>query len=260
MLACFAGCGTEAGTRPDHGTAMDVSAASGTAAPRDAASTGPAGSDDARPAVAAPDDPRDTDATDTAGPGDPETIVFLGNSLTAGYGLTLDEAYPALIQQKLDSAGYRYRVVNAGVSGETSAGGLRRIDWLLRQPITVLVLALGANDALRGHDLDNTRANLQAILDRTRAAYPDVSIVIAGMQAPPNLGSDYTDRFRTMFIDLARENDAALIPFLLEGVAAVPELNQPDGIHPTAEGQKILAENVWRTLEPVLRERTAAID
>jgi acyl-CoA thioesterase-1 len=180
-------------------------------------------------------------------------VLFLGNSLTAGYGLTAEEAYPALIQRKIDEAGYPFRVVNAGVSGETSAGGLRRIDWLLRQPVAVLVLALGANDALRGHDLESTRANLQAIIDRTRATYPDAAIVIAGMQAPPNLGADYTERFRRMFVELAEANDAALIPFLLEGVAAVPELNQQDGIHPTAEGQKILAENVWRTLEPVLR-------
>ena len=180
-------------------------------------------------------------------------VLFLGNSLTAGYGLTAEEAYPALIQRKIDEAGYPFRVVNAGVSGETSAGGLRRIDWLLRQPVAVLVLALGANDALRGHDLESTRANLQAIIDRTRATYPDAAIVIAGMQAPPNLGADYTERFRRMFVELAEANDAALIPFLLEGVAAVPELNQQDGIHPTAEGQRILAENVWRTLEPVLR-------
>lgn len=184
-------------------------------------------------------------------------IVFLGNSLTAGYGLTVDEAYPALIQEKLDSAGYPYRVVNAGVSGETSAGGLRRVDWVLRQPAAVLVLALGANDALRGQDLDRTRENLQAILDKTRARHPDAALVIAGMEAPPNLGPAYTESFRRLFIELAEENGAALIPFLLEGVAAVPELNQADGIHPTAEGQRILAENVWRVLEPVIRDREA---
>lgn len=182
-------------------------------------------------------------------------ILFLGNSLTAGYGLTADEAFPALIQQKLDSAGYHYRVFNAGVSGETSAGGARRIDWLLRQPIAVLVLELGANDALRGQDLRATRANLQTIIDRTRARYPDVKIVIAGMQAPPNLGPRYTEEFRQLFIDLARENDATLIPFLLEGVGGVPELNQVDGIHPTAEGHRIIADNVWKVLERVLENR-----
>jgi len=185
-------------------------------------------------------------------------ILFLGNSLTAGYGLTAEEAFPALIQAKLDSVGYPYRVVNAGVSGETSAGGLRRIDWLLRLPVAVLVLELGANDALRGQDLDHTRRNLQEIIDRTRARYPDASIVIAGMQAPPNLGRAYTEQFRRIFVQLARDNDAALIPFLLEGVAAVPHLNQEDGIHPTAEGHRIIAENVWRVLEPVLRARQEA--
>jgi len=143
--------------------------------------------------------------------------------------------------------------VNAGVSGETSAGGLRRVDWVLNQPVAVLVLALGANDALRGQDLDRTRENLQAILDKTRARHPDAALVIAGMQAPPNLGSAYTDAFRRLFVELAEANGAALIPFLLEGVAAVPSLNQADGIHPTAEGQRILAENVWRVLEPIVR-------
>lgn len=181
-------------------------------------------------------------------------ILFVGTSLTAGHGLTVDEAYPARIQEKIDSAGLGFRVVNAGVSGETSAGGLRRIDWLLQQPVRVLVLELGANDGLRGQDPERMRRNLQEIIDRTRARYPDAAVVIAGMEAPPNLGDAYTSRFRAVFPELARENDAALIPFLLEGVAAVPELNQEDGIHPTAEGQRRIAETVWRTLEPVLRE------
>jgi len=181
-------------------------------------------------------------------------VLFLGTSLTAGLGLSESEAYPALVQRKVDSAGLRFRVVNAGESGGTSAGGLRRIDWLLRQPVRVLVLELGANDALRGQDLDATRRNLQEIIDRTRMAYPEADIVIAGMQAPPNLGDRYTAEFRAMFPDLARRTRAALIPFLLEGVAAVPSLNQGDGIHPTAEGQRIMADNVWKVLEPVLRE------
>lgn len=179
-------------------------------------------------------------------------ILFLGNSLTAGYGLSPEEAFPALIQEKLDSAGYRYRVVNAGISGETSAGGVRRVDWLFQNPVAVLVLELGANDALRGHDLRSTRANLQTIIDRARAHDPRIEIVLAGMQAPPNLGSRYTEEFRQLFVDLASENDAALIPFLLEGVGGISELNQADGIHPTAEGHRIMAENVWRVLEPVL--------
>ena len=181
-------------------------------------------------------------------------VLFFGTSLTAGFGLEPDESYPALIQQKIDSARLPYRVVNAGVSGETSAAGLRRIDWLLSQRITVLVLELGANDALRGQDLAAARGNLQEIIDRTRARYPDVRIVIAGMQAPPNLGSRYTAEFRQLFVDLARRNDAALIPFLLEGVGGVPEMNQGDGIHPNAEGSRVVAENVWRALEPVLRQ------
>lgn len=186
------------------------------------------------------------------------TILFFGTSLTAGLGLDPDEAYPAIIQQKLDSAGLAYRAVNAGVSGETSAAGLRRIDWLLQHPVAVLVLELGANDALRGQDLVAAKQNLQAIIDRTRATYPGVRIVVAGMQAPPNLGARYTTEFRDVFTTLARDNDAALIPFLLEGVAAVPELNQADGIHPTAAGARILAANVWRVLEPVLRARAAS--
>ena len=152
----------------------------------------------------------------------------------------------------MDSAGLPFRAVNAGVSGETSAAGLRRIDWLLSQPVAVLVLELGANDALRGQDLTAARRNLQAIIDRTRAKYPDVRIVIAGMQAPPNLGRSYTTEFRQMFVDLARENRAALIPFLLEGVAGDPELNQADGIHPTAEGARVMAENVWQVLARIL--------
>ena len=180
-------------------------------------------------------------------------VLFFGTSLTAGLGLEPEEAYPALIQAKLDSAGLAFRVVNAGVSGETSAAGLRRIDWLLTQPVAVLVLELGANDALRGQVLAAARRNLQAIIDRTRARHPDVRIVIAGMEAPPNLGRRYTAEFRQMFVDLARRNEAALIPFLLEGVGGVPELNQGDGIHPNAEGARIMAENVWKVLEPVLR-------
>lgn len=182
-------------------------------------------------------------------------VVFLGTSLTAGLGVEPEQAYPALIQRKIDSAGLRFRVVNAGVSGETAAGGLARIDWLLGQPVGVLVLELGANDALRGQNLDSTRRHLQTIIDRTRAAHPDAAIVITGMQAPPNLGAGYTRQFREMFPALARANRARLIPFLLDGVAGVPRLNQADGIHPTAAGHEIMAETVWRGVEPILRER-----
>jgi acyl-CoA thioesterase-1 len=189
---------------------------------------------------------------------EPPAVLFFGTSLTAGLGLEPEQAYPALIQQKIDSAGLDFRAVNAGVSGETSAAGLRRVDWLLQQPIAVLVLELGANDALRGQDLSALRRNLQEIIDRTRARHPQAEIVIAGMRMPPNLGLRYTREFRDLFVDLARENDAALIPFLLEDVAAEPELNQSDGIHPNAAGARIMAQNVWRVLEPILRERTSA--
>lgn len=182
-------------------------------------------------------------------------ILFLGTSLTAGLGVEPEEAYPALIERKIDSAGYDYRVVNAGVSGETSAGGLRRIDWLLSQPVAVLVLELGANDALRGQAIGQTRNNLQEIITRTKAAHPGVSVVIAGMEAPPNMGRLYTGEFRRIFRELADENQAALIPFLLEGVGGVPELNQPDGIHPTAKGHEIMAGNVWAVLEPILKRK-----
>ncbi|UCF20047.1 MAG: arylesterase [Gemmatimonadota bacterium] len=206
------------------------------------------GSEEQRPAARTPD--TQATATDTSHP----VVLFLGTSLTAGMGLSSEQAYPALIQAKIDSAGLGFRVVNAGVSGETSAGGLRRIDWLLGQPVGVLVVELGANDMLRGQDVMAMRANLQAIIDRTRAAHPGARIVIAGMQAAPNLGEPYTSEFAATFVDLAEENDAALIPFLLDGVAGIPELNQPDGNHPTAEGQAIVAENVWNIVEPVLLE------
>lgn len=185
-------------------------------------------------------------------------MLFLGTSLTAGYGLPSDRAYPAVIQEKIDSAGLDLQVVNAGVSGETSAGGLRRIDWLLRQPLAVLVIELGANDMLRGQDTDAMRANIQAIIDRTREAHPDAGIAIAAMRAAPNLGEPYAGEFESAFSELAERNDAILIPFMLEGVAAVPELNQSDGIHPTAEGHEIIAENVWAALAPLLQRASAA--
>ena len=182
-----------------------------------------------------------------------KAILFVGTSLTAGYGIGAEFAYPAVIQQKIDSAGLPYRVVNAGISGETSAGGLRRIDWSLQQPIDVLVLELGANDALRGLSIDSMKSNLHEIIKHARAQYPAVKIVIAGMEAPPNLGSYYTTRFRDAFRDVARENDAVLVPFLLEGVGGRRELNQDDGIHPTIAGQRILANNVWAYLRPLLQ-------
>ncbi len=190
------------------------------------------------------------------------TVLFLGNSLTAGYGVAQDSAFPALIRAKIDSAGLPWRVVDGGLSGETSAGGLRRVEWYLEQPIDVLVLELGANDMLRGQDLAATKANLQGIIDTVRAAHPDVRVVIAGMRAPPNLGRAYVERFGDLYRELAQENDAALIPFLLERVAREPTLNLSDGIHPNARGHRIVADNVWAVLEGVLRhgvESEAAI-
>lgn len=179
-------------------------------------------------------------------------IVFLGTSLTAGYGLPESEAYPALIQRRVDAAGLDYRVVNAGVSGDTSAGGLRRLDWLLRLPIAVLVLELGANDMLRGQPPESLEANLSAILERTRAAHPEVRFLVAGMRAAPNLGRDYAQAFDATYPRLVGRFDAAFVPFLLEDVAARPELNQADGIHPTAEGHALIAERVWAALQPIL--------
>lgn len=184
----------------------------------------------------------------------PPTIVFVGTSLTAGYGLPDPAlAYPALIQHKIDSLGLQYRVINAGVSGETSAGALRRIDWVLQQGrVAVLMVETGANDGLRGQDPDSTAANIQAIFDRARALTPPPRLVLTGMEAMPNLGNRYVERFRGIYPALARANDAAFVPFLLEGVAGVDSLNQADGIHPTARGQQIVAGNVWRVLRDVI--------
>ncbi|HYP17642.1 MAG TPA: arylesterase [Opitutus sp.] len=183
-----------------------------------------------------------------------KTIVFFGDSLTAGYGLDdpTSEAYPALIQAKIAAAQQPYRVVNAGLSGETSAGGLRRVDWILRQPVDIFVLALGANDGLRGIEPSVTKANLQATLDRVRAKNPATKILVAGMMMPASLGAAYAREYTAVFPDVARKNNATLIPFLLENVGGRDELNQPDRIHPTAEGQAILAETVWKHLQPLL--------
>ena len=185
-------------------------------------------------------------------------ILFLGTSLTEGLGLenASEDAFPAKVQERIDEAGLPFRVVNAGVGGDTSAGGLRRLDWLLRTPVRVLVLELGANDGLRGQDVDALRENLLAVIRETRTRYPPVEILLAGMRAPPNLGTRYTERFRAVFPEVAREADVTLVPFLLEGVGGVRELNQADGIHPTAEGHEIIAGTIWASLEPVL-ERVA---
>ena len=183
-----------------------------------------------------------------------KTIVFMGDSITAGYGVGADRAFPALIQEKLDSLELDFTVMNAGVSGETSAGGLNRINWLLQRPIDIFVLELGANDGLRGHRADSTRANLINILKRVRAEYPEAHLVLAGMQAPPNLGPDYTGAFRSVFKEVAQETGAHLIPFILEGVGGVEALNIADGIHPNREGHAVIAELVWTHLEPLVEK------
>jgi acyl-CoA thioesterase-1 len=183
------------------------------------------------------------------------TVLALGDSLTAGYGLSRKQAYPALIAEKMRGANYQFEVINAGSSGDTTAGGLRRLPPLLRgKRIDVLILALGINDAFRGVSIEQMRANLQAIIDQTRARHPNVSIIIAGMQLPLASSDGYVREFGEMFGTLAEKNRTALIPYLLEGVGGDPELNQFDRIHPNAAGQRVLAENVWRVLEPILRK------
>jgi acyl-CoA thioesterase-1 len=180
------------------------------------------------------------------------TVVFFGNSLTAGYGLEQSESFPSLIQEKIDSLGLPYQVVNAGLSGETTASGKNRLDWILNQGVDVFVLELGANDGLRGIPLEETERNLQAMIDLVREKHPRAEIVLAGMKIPPNMGPEYTEAFDDIYPNLAEKNNIALIPFLLDGVAGIANLNQRDGIHPTAEGQILVCKNVWAVLEPLL--------
>ncbi len=183
-----------------------------------------------------------------------KTILFFGDSLTAGFGLEdSNDAYPAVVQTIIDSLDLDYVVVNSGVSGETTSGGLGRINWVLNQKVDVFVLELGANDGLRGILLTETRENLQAIIDVVRKKYPKIPIILAGMQLPPNLGQDYTKEFKSIFEELAEKNALEIIPFLLKDVGGIPELNQDDGIHPNVEGHKIVANNVWAVLEPLLK-------
>jgi acyl-CoA thioesterase-1 len=183
-----------------------------------------------------------------------QRIVILGDSLTAGFGLEDEQDYPSILEKTLIDANLdqKWTIVNAGVSGDTSADGLHRLDWLLRQPVSILIVALGGNDGLRGLNVKVTEANLQAIIDQTRAKYPDVRIFIAGMLMPPNMGQDYTTAFAAIFPRVAARNHATLLPFLLDGVAGKSDLNQPDGIHPNADGAKIVAANVWKYLEPMI--------
>ena len=177
-------------------------------------------------------------------------VVFLGDSLTAGLGLAADQSYPALIEKRLTAAGFDFAVVNAGVSGDTSAGGLRRLDWSLEGDVRVLIVALGANDGLRGLPIADMKKNLAAILDRARQK--NVPVILAGMEAPPNFGRDYTEAFHQLYPDLAKQYGIALVPFLLQDVAGIEALNQRDGIHPSAEGARIVANNVWAVLRPLL--------
>jgi len=182
------------------------------------------------------------------------TILFLGDSLTAGYGIGDDRAFPALIQEKLDEAEWDYTVMNAGVSGDTSAGGLSRIDWLLKRPVDIFVLELGANDGLRGQSVSSTQANLSAIFAAVIEKYPEAILVLAGMQVPPNMGPDYSQAFQSVYKEVAEEAEAYLIPFILDGVGGIESLNQPDGIHPTVEGHIIIADLVWKHLESFLEK------
>lgn len=176
-------------------------------------------------------------------------ILFFGNSLTAGYGVKPEDAFPSIIQKRLDSLVLAYKVINAGLSGETTASGVNRIEWVLREPVAIMILELGANDGLRGIDPEESKINLQEIIDLTQTKYPDIRIIIAGMEAPPNMGQEYVSAFRSIFPELSQMNDLPLIPFLLEGVGGELELNQQDGIHPNEQGHKIVANNVWEVLE-----------
>ena len=214
-----------------------------TAAPSAPAPSAPAPS---APAPSAPSAPRAPLSPESAKP----RIVFLGDSLTAGLGLAAEQSYPSLIGKRLKEHGYDYEIVNAGVSGDTSAGGLRRLDWSLDGDVRVLIVALGGNDGLRGLPTSEMKKNLAAILDRAREK--KISVILAGMEAPPNNGPDYTRDFRKVYSDLAKEYQVTFIPFLLQGVAGDAALNQADGIHPNVRGAEIVADLVWRELQPVL--------
>ncbi len=181
-----------------------------------------------------------------------KVILFFGDSLTAGYGLSTEEAFPALLEKELNKGEKKVKIVNAGLSGETSAGGLSRIEWILRQPIDIFVLELGANDGLRGLPIDQTRKNLQSIIDKVKAKNPTCKIVLAGMMVPPNMGKQYTDEFKNIYPDLAKKNNATLIPFILQDVGGIEKLNQADGIHPNVEGHKIIANNLKKVFDKLI--------
>ena len=204
------------------------------------------------PAASAPRAAEAAPATRSARP----RIVTLGDSLTAGYGLDAAQAYPALLQKKLDAEGYAFEVVNAGVSGDTTAGGLRRLDWALQGDVKVLVVALGGNDGLRGLPVADMKQNLAKIIRTARAR--GITVVLAGMEAPPNYGEEYAAAFRGVFRDLAREENVILVPFLLDKVAGLPHLNLGDGIHPNEQGARVVSETMWQAMKPVLEQVSAA--
>jgi acyl-CoA thioesterase-1 len=226
LLAVFAGCSSESAKDTPADTVAVVTAST---------------SDSGRPAAGSVD-------------GRP-TLLIVGTSLTAGLGLDPESAYPAVLQRKVDSAGIRLRIVNAGFSGETSAGALRRLEWLLRDSASIVMIETGANDGLRGQDVDSTRATLRAIVRRVKSVLPGAKILLAQMESPPNLGERYTTAFRAMFPTVAREEGIVLVPFLLDGVAGDAKMNQGDGIHPNEVGARIVAENVFRAVLPILRDR-----
>jgi acyl-CoA thioesterase I len=201
------------------------------------------------PASVATDDQRDA-----AQSGEGPAVIFVGTSLTAGYGLGTGQAYPAVVERLAADDGLPIRAVNAGLSGETSAGALRRIDWVLRSPADIVVVETGANDGLRALDVDATRANITAIVRRVQQQRPRARMLLVQMEAPPNFGADYTSRFRAMYGEIAAETGATLLPFLLEGVAAVPEMNLPDGIHPNPAGAERVAANIWAGLRPIVSD------
>ena len=184
---------------------------------------------------------------------DKKTILCFGDSLTAGHGLEEEDAWPTLLQNRIDSLGLPYQVVNAGLSGETTSGGLNRLDWVLKQDVDIFFLELGANDMLRGLDINKTKENLDEILNKVHEKFPGIPLVLAGMMAPPNMGDDYEKVFNSIFPALAKKHEAALIPFFLDKVAGIKELNNPDGIHPNAEGSKIILESVWKAMSPILK-------
>lgn len=193
-----------------------------------------------------------SDSTTMSLKSEQKLILFFGNSLTAGYGIDPEDAFPGLTQAALDSLGKDYKVINGGLSGETTAGGLSRLDWFLEEEPYLFVLELGGNDGLRGIQLSETKKNLLGIIDKVKAKYPNTKIILAGMQIPPNMGQEYTDEFKTIYPAVAQEKNVTLIPFLLEGVAGNPDLNLPDGIHPTEEGHKIVFGTIWPYLEVIL--------